>query len=54
MNTPLFLLRAFQMGLHVADLEELDEGVVMDMVIESTNDHAEYAIKPTQDIFDRF
>lgn len=54
MNTPLFLLRAFQIGLHVNDLEELDSGVVLDMVIESANDQAEYAIKPTQDIFDKF
>jgi hypothetical protein len=54
MNTPLFLLRAFQMGLHVADLEELDEGVVTDMAIEAANDHAEYAIKPTQATYDRF
>lgn len=54
MNTPLFLLRAFQMGLHIADLEELDEGVVMDMAIESANDHCEYAKKPTQEMFDKF
>lgn len=54
MNTPLFLLRAFQMGLHMADLEELEEGMVMDMIIESANDHAEYTKKPTQATFDRF
>ena len=54
MNTPLFLLRAIQMGLHIADLDELDTGMVMDMVIESANDHCEYAIRPTQDTFVRF
>lgn len=42
------------MGLHMADLEELDIGTVLDMVIESANDHAEYTLKPTQSMFDRF
>ena len=54
MNTPLFLLRAFQIGLKMDDLAELEEGIVLDMIIESANDQAEYAIKPTQDIFDKF
>lgn len=54
MNTAVFLLRAFQTGMSMADLEILDEGTVIDIIIEAGNDHAEYTQKPTQDTFDRF
>jgi hypothetical protein len=36
-NTAVFLPRAKQMGLKLSELEELDEGTVMDMNIESGN-----------------
>ena len=32
------MLRAKQMGLSIAELDEMEEGLVMDMVIESGND----------------
>lgn len=38
MNTALYMLRAKQMGLTLSELEELDEGFVTDMIIESNND----------------
>lgn len=54
MTTALFLLRAYQAGIGLSDLEILDEGMVMDIIIEAGNDHAEYAQKATQEAFDRF
>lgn len=54
MTISLYTLRAFQIGLHMADLEELNYGDVMDMMIESANDSAEYKEVATQEDFDRF
>ena len=54
MTVGLYLLRAFQIGLHMADLEQLDQGDVMDILIESGNDNCEYRQIATQDDFDRF
>ena len=41
MNTALFMLRAKQMGFSIAELDEVDEGFVTDMIIESANDLAQ-------------
>lgn len=38
----------------MADLDELDVGMVYDIMIESGNDNEEYDIKATQADFDRF
>lgn len=54
MSTALLLLRATQLGLHIADLEEIDEGMLLDMFVESANDREEYTAKPTQSMMDRF
>lgn len=54
MTTPLFLLRAAQMGLNMDDLDHLTIGMVTDMMTEAGNDHCEYAQLPTQEDFDRF
>lgn len=54
MTIGLYLLRAFQMGLHMADLEALSYGQVLDMMTESVNDGAEYKQLATQEDFDRF
>lgn len=48
------MLRCFQMGLHMADLEVLDYGTVIDMMTEADNDNAEWNVLATQDDFDRF
>lgn len=48
------MLRCFQMGLHMADLEELEYGEVIDMMMEADNDNAEWNVLATQDDFDRF
>lgn len=44
------------MGLTLSELDELDEGVVMDMIIESGNDFCddEYRQVATQEDFDSF
>lgn len=54
MTTALFLLRAFQMGLTINDLEQLEEGVVFDMMAENHNDGQNYRSLATQADFDRF
>lgn len=54
MNPAVFLLRALQAGLTVRDLDLLDEGMVMDIIIESANDHEHYDDMATQSNFDRF
>jgi len=54
MNTALFMLRAVQLGLSMRDLEELEEGFVLDMLAERANDSAEYRDLPTQADFDNF
>lgn len=48
------MLRAAQMGLRPGDLEYMNMGHVVDMMIESANDGEEWAIKATQEDFDRF
>jgi hypothetical protein len=48
------MLRCFQIGLHMADLEELEYGEVIDMMTEADNDNAEWNVLATQDDFDRF
>lgn len=54
MTVGLYLLRAFQMGLTMADLETLNYGDVLDMMIEFGNDSYEYKQIATQADFDRF
>ena len=43
MNLGLFLLRAFQLGLSMDDLDCLERGLVYDMMTEAGNDSCEYA-----------
>jgi len=54
MTIGLYMLRCFQMGLHMADLENLSYGDVIDMMVESANDNCEYKQLATQEDFDRF
>ena len=48
------MLRYAQLGLTVADLDELDMGLITDMMIESSNDTYEYPLITTQKDFDKF
>ena len=58
LTTGLFLLRCVQLGLSMDDLEALDVGMVLDMMIENSNDAAESEYNTeraaTQADFDRF
>lgn len=54
MNTAVFILRAKQLGLSLEELDELDEGFVLDMIIEAANDHETYQRIATQAEFDKF
>lgn len=54
MTISLYALRCLQIGLHMADLEQLNYGDVVDMMIESGNDNYEYKTLATQEDFDRF
>lgn len=54
MNTALFMLRAAQIGISVADLKLLTVGMVLDMYTEALNDGEEYETVATQEDFDRF
>lgn len=54
MTGALFMLRALQVGLRLSDLDDLEEGQVLDIIIESGNDSAEYDYEATQEDMDRF
>ncbi len=52
-NTALFLLRALQCGVSIADCEYLSIGMINDMFIELGNDEYEYPTLATQADIDR-
>lgn len=54
MTTPLFLLRAAQVGISIKDLDLLSVGLVCDMFTEAANDQCSYNDLATQDDFDAF
>ena len=55
-NTAVFMLRAKQLGFSLEELDNVEEGLVMDMIIESGNDLCddEYRQVATQQDFDSF
>ena len=53
-TTPLFLLRCLQIGLRLSDLDELDMGMVYDLITEKGNDSYNYAEIAGQADFDAF
>ena len=44
----MYYLRAKQIGLTLAEMEELEIGFIFDLMIESGNDHETYPEKATQ------
>lgn len=50
----MFVLRAIQVGLTLADLDFLEYGEVMDIITERANDDAKYNQVASQADFDRF
>lgn len=54
MSTALFLLRCTEVGLSMADLDDLTVGMVNDMFVEKSNDSYDWKEIANQDDFDRF
>ena len=54
MTTALFLLRVYQNGLSMDDLDELEAGTVFDIMTEAANDDYKYKQVASQSDFDRF
>lgn len=54
MTTPLYMLRALQVGLTLSDLERLEYRDVIDIATEKDNDNYEYKELANQEDFDRF
>ena len=54
MNTAVFMLRCKELGLSINELEEIDFGLVNDMLIEQGNDQYEYPSKATKKDFEKF
>ena len=48
------MLRCKELGLTIQELDELDFGLVMDMLTEQGNDQHEYPYKESQSDFDKF
>ena len=48
------MLRAKQLGFSIQELNEIDEGLIIDMSIESANDQAHYSRVAGQADFDSF
>ena len=54
MTTGLYFLRVKEMGLSIDDLENIDYGLVEDMMTEKGNDEYKYPYKASQEDFDKF
>jgi len=54
MTTPLLLLRAVQLGVHISEMDLLTIGCLMDMYNEMQNDDGNYDIIANQSDFDSF
>lgn len=48
------MLRCFQMGLHITDLEALSIGMIYDLFTESENDSFDWQDVASQDDYDNF
>lgn len=48
------MLRCIELGLSIDDLENMDFGLVQDMLTEKANDEYKYPYKASQEDFDRF
>ena len=54
MTTGLYFLRCKELNLSLDDLEEIEYGLVEDMITEKNNDNYDYPYKATQEDFDKF
>ena len=54
MTVALYFLRAKQLGLNMDDLEKIDYGMVLDLIIEKSNDSYEYDYLANEDDYKNF
>jgi len=54
MTTPLLLLRAVQLGVHISEMDLLTIGEINDMYTEMQRDEEPHEMLTCQDDFDRF
>lgn len=54
MTLALFLLRTVQLGLSISELDGLEYGTVVDMMIEAGNDGYDYKAVASQADMDKF
>lgn len=54
MTIGLYMLRCKEMGLTIDELENMDYGLVEDMLTEKGNDKYEYPYKASQEDFNKF
>lgn len=54
MTTALFLLRVYQIGMKLDDLDDLEAGTVFDIMTEAGNDEFKYKQVATQTDMDKF
>ena len=54
MTTPLLLLRAVQLGVHISEMDLLTIGTINDMYSEMQRDEEPHAQLASQDDMDRF
>lgn len=54
MTTALFLLRIYQSGMTLADLDDLEIGTVFDIMTEAANDDFKYKQVASQSDMDKF
>jgi len=54
MTTALFLLRCIEVGISIADLDNLTIGMILDIWTEKGNDSEDYDYTATQADFDAF
>lgn len=54
MTTGLYMLRALQSGLRIAELQDLEYGMVLDIITEAGNDSCEYDQLATAEDMRRF
>lgn len=54
MTTPLLMLSALDLGLSLADMDEMTIGMIEDMAAERSNDDYNWPYLATQEDFDNF
>ena len=54
MTTPLLLLRAVQLGVHISEMELFTIGTLLDMYSEMQRDDEPHAALASQEDMDRF